>query len=198
MGRACKRRCPPRPTDTVAAKLPNNRPTHHRDARCAHLLRKSGGPKVEAAPKPPTKRQRQPKADAGGQGGTALNVYRKANGASNAVGDTYAAALGCLWRGDPKLTLAANTHSKGRQQPPTADIGSGYSNGRRVAPPNRQDKRFCRTISTTNPMKTPTKHTNDQLAIEPPRKVQSILVQSPLPLKIMGMARCRGKFSTMP
>ncbi len=63
---------------------------------------------------------------------------------------------------------------------------------------NRQDKRFCRTISTKNPMATPTKHTNDQLAMEPPRKVQSILVQSPLPLKIMGMARCRGKFSTMP
>jgi len=42
------------------------------------------------------------------------------------------------------------------------------------------------------------KATKDQLAIEPPKKVQSTLVQSPLPLKIMGMARCRGKFSTMP
>jgi hypothetical protein len=43
-----------------------------------------------------------------------------------------------------------------------------------------------------------TKQTNDQLAIEPPRNVQSTLVQSPLPLKIMGMARLIGKFSTMP
>jgi hypothetical protein len=29
----------------------------------------------------------------------------------------------------------------------------------------------------------------DQLAIDPPKNVQSILVQSPLPLKIMGTAR---------
>ncbi len=169
---------------------------------------KKGLPKSESRPpKPPTKRQRQPKADAGGQGGTALNVYRKANGVSNAVGDTYAAALGCLWRGDPKLTLAANTHtniasydtqlrsaattnSRYRKQLPKWAEGSDH--------PNRQDKRFCRTTSTTRPIITPTKHTNDQLAMEPPRKVQSTLVQSPLPLKIMGMARCRGKFSTMP
>ena len=43
-----------------------------------------------------------------------------------------------------------------------------------------------------------TKHTNDQLAIEPPRNVQSILVQSPLPLKIMGTARLSGKVSIIP
>jgi hypothetical protein len=40
--------------------------------------------------------------------------------------------------------------------------------------------------------------TNDQLAMEPPKNVQSTLVQSPLPLKIMGMKRCMGKFSIMP
>ena len=38
----------------------------------------------------------------------------------------------------------------------------------------------------------------DQLAMDRPRKVQSTFVQSPLPLKIMGMARCRGKVSIMP
>ena len=46
--------------------------------------------------------------------------------------------------------------------------------------------------------KMPQKNKNDQLAIEPPRNVQSTLVQSPLPLKIIGMARCRGKVSIMP
>ena len=34
--------------------------------------------------------------------------------------------------------------------------------------------------------------------MEPPRKVQSTLVQSPLPLKIMGMARLSGKVSIIP
>ena len=42
------------------------------------------------------------------------------------------------------------------------------------------------------------KATKDQLAIEPPKKVQSTFVQSPLPRKIMGMARCSGKVSIMP
>jgi hypothetical protein len=43
-----------------------------------------------------------------------------------------------------------------------------------------------------------TKHKKDQLAIEPPKKVQSILVQSPLPRKIRGTSRCKGKVSIMP
>jgi hypothetical protein len=42
------------------------------------------------------------------------------------------------------------------------------------------------------------KHRKDQLAIDRVRKVQSTLLQSPLPLKIIGMARCRGKVSIMP
>ncbi len=42
------------------------------------------------------------------------------------------------------------------------------------------------------------KHTNDQLTIDSPKKVQSILVQSPLPLKIMGTARLSGKVSIIP
>src|SRR5258708_7406307 len=41
-------------------------------------------------------------------------------------------------------------------------------------------------------------HRKDQLAMEPPRKVQSTLVQSPLPLSNMGTTRCSGKFSIMP
>ena len=40
--------------------------------------------------------------------------------------------------------------------------------------------------------------TKDQFASEPPRKVQSTAAQSPLPRKIIGMARCNGKFSIMP
>jgi hypothetical protein len=47
-------------------------------------------------------------------------------------------------------------------------------------------------------MKMLLKTKKDQLAIDAPKKVQSIFVQSPLPLKIMGMARCKGKFSIMP
>ncbi len=43
-----------------------------------------------------------------------------------------------------------------------------------------------------------TKQTNDQLAIEPPRNVQSTAEQSPLPLKIMGIARLSGKVSIIP
>ena len=35
------------------------------------------------------------------------------------------------------------------------------------------------------------KQTNDQLAMEPPRKVQSIAAQSPEPWKIMGMERLK-------
>ena len=45
------------------------------------------------------------------------------------------------------------------------------------------------------------KNTNaakDQMAMEPPKKVQSTLVQSPLPLKIIGMTRCSGKVSIIP
>ncbi len=42
------------------------------------------------------------------------------------------------------------------------------------------------------------KQTNDQLAMLPPRKVQSTLLQSPPPRKIMGSARLRGKVSIMP
>ena len=66
--------------------------------------------------------------------------------------------------------------------------------------PSLDIQRFlsCRTISTSMTMAIATKHTNDQLAIEPPRKVQSILVQSPLPLKIIGMARFSGKVSIIP
>ena len=37
----------------------------------------------------------------------------------------------------------------------------------------------------------PVKATNDQLAIEPHRKVQSTAAQSPEPRKIMGMARLK-------
>ena len=51
------------------------------------------------------------------------------------------------------------------------------------------------------PMKTMANATNatkDQLAMEPPRNVQSILVQSPLPRKIIGMARLSGKVSIIP
>ena len=42
-------------------------------------------------------------------------------------------------------------------------------------------------------MATPENQTKDQLAREPPRKVQSTLVQSPLPLKIIGKARLSGR-----
>jgi hypothetical protein len=44
----------------------------------------------------------------------------------------------------------------------------------------------------------PTKHTNDQLAMEPPKNVQSTWLQSPPPLKIIGIARLRGKVSIIP
>ena len=37
-----------------------------------------------------------------------------------------------------------------------------------------------------------------QFASVPPRKVQSTLLQSPLPLKIMGSTRCSGKVSIIP
>ncbi len=42
------------------------------------------------------------------------------------------------------------------------------------------------------------KDRKDQLAIDRLRKVQSTLLQSPLPLKIMGITRCKGKVSIMP
>ena len=54
------------------------------------------------------------------------------------------------------------------------------------------------SANTSAPKPKPQKLTNDQLATEPPRKVQSTLVQSPLPRKIIGMTRCSGKLSTMP
>jgi ABC-type antimicrobial peptide transport system ATPase subunit len=50
---------------------------------------------------------------------------------------------------------------------------------------NKPSRSRRKIISKKMLMKT----TNDQLAIEPPKNVQSILVQSPLPLKIMGTAR---------
>jgi hypothetical protein len=40
-----------------------------------------------------------------------------------------------------------------------------------------------------NKMAKPEKHKNDQLAMEPPKKVQSTTVQSPPPLKIIGTKR---------
>jgi hypothetical protein len=42
------------------------------------------------------------------------------------------------------------------------------------------------------------KHKKDQLAIDAPKNVQSILVQSPEPFKIMGTRFCSGKVSIMP
>lgn len=50
----------------------------------------------------------------------------------------------------------------------------------------------ARTSSTSITSPKPTKQMNDQLAIEPPRNVQSIAVQSPEPRKIMGMERLIG------
>ena len=44
----------------------------------------------------------------------------------------------------------------------------------------------------------PQKHKNDQLAMDPPKKVQSILVQSPEPLNIIGNTFCSGNVSIMP
>ena len=44
----------------------------------------------------------------------------------------------------------------------------------------------------------PAKATNDQLAIDRPRKVQSTCEQSPAPRKIIGSARCSGKVSIIP
>ena len=48
--------------------------------------------------------------------------------------------------------------------------------------------------TTTNAQNT----RNAQFAMDSPRKVQSTLVQSPLPRKIIGMARLSGKFSIIP
>jgi len=59
-------------------------------------------------------------------------------------------------------------------------------------PPPRRPPLRCRPSSTSITNPNPTKQTNDQLAIEPPRKVQSIAAQSPEPRKIMGMARLMG------
>lgn len=59
-------------------------------------------------------------------------------------------------------------------------------------------ERRRRAISSRLTRATAQKHRNDQLAIEPPRKVQSTLMQSPLPRKIMGRARLSGKVSIMP
>ena len=56
----------------------------------------------------------------------------------------------------------------------------------------------CQTTSNKPVAAITTKPKNDQLAIDRPKNVQSILVQSPLPLKIIGMARFRGKVSIMP
>ncbi len=52
--------------------------------------------------------------------------------------------------------------------------------------------RSPRTSSPARAAPSTTKQTNDQLAMEPPRKVQSIAAQSPEPLKIIGMARLMG------
>ena len=64
--------------------------------------------------------------------------------------------------------------------------------------PRSSPARHWRANSAAPTIAKNTNERKDQLAIEPPRKVQSILVQSPLPLKIMGMTRCSGKFSIIP
>ena len=58
--------------------------------------------------------------------------------------------------------------------------------------PLRAPPRSPRTSSASSTAPNPTKQMNDQLAIEPPRNVQSIAAQSPEPRKIMGMARLIG------
>lgn len=58
--------------------------------------------------------------------------------------------------------------------------------------PLRRPPLRCRASSARITMPKPTKQTNDQLAIEPPKKVQSIAAQSPEPRKIMGIARLMG------
>lgn len=64
--------------------------------------------------------------------------------------------------------------------------------------PQIQTERDLRQTSSAPTTAIALNHKNDQLAMDPPKKVQSTLVQSPLPLKIMGMARCNGKVSIMP
>ena len=79
---------------------------------------------------------------------------------------------------------------------PEADAASEQAAIGALTP--RSMRFHCRTNSTAPITRNAAKHTNDQLAIEPPRKVQSTLVQSPLPRKIIGMARCSGKCSIIP
>ncbi len=44
----------------------------------------------------------------------------------------------------------------------------------------------------------PTKARNDQLAIEPPKNIQSTILQSPPPLKIIGIPVLRGNIYIIP
>ena len=57
------------------------------------------------------------------------------------------------------------------------------------------DRTSSQAILTTIKAK---KHSSDQLAMLPPRNVQSTLLQSPLPEKICGIARLKGICSIMP
>lgn len=66
------------------------------------------------------------------------------------------------------------------------------------APVQRAGWRARSTSSASITRAIAVKQRKDQLAIDRPRKVQSIWLQSPLPLKIIGIARLSGKVSIMP
>lgn len=82
---------------------------------------------------------------------------------------------------------------------PQTPIGRNGSSARlrRVGEP-LQDRPKERLTNQADTSTMAAKHRNDQFAIDPPRKVQSIAVQSPPPLKIIGIARFSGKVSIIP
>ncbi|MNZ91658.1 hypothetical protein D3C78_1106520 [compost metagenome] len=80
----------------------------------------------------------------------------------------------------------------GRTWPPAGAAPRQKKSARRRFSKTGQCVRHCRSSRPSSASAISTKATNDQLAIEPPRKVQSMAVQSPEPRKIMGMARLKG------
>jgi hypothetical protein len=55
-----------------------------------------------------------------------------------------------------------------------------------------------RAASQSDSSTTPTKHKNDQFAIDPPRNVQSILLQSPPPVKVAPAGHRLGRVPLQP